>query len=225
LNPKLPEIELCTADEATFWPWFRWPDFANWPEKDRTMVIIPLAGFADWGLSRGMDAEEAVLLAVIKEAATVRDPSIRMLVLPPVRFVLGPTPDCAFPVDPDVACDLLEEVASSVQAAGFSRILLFNASPWNEELIKAVGRDLRIGRRLQMFTVQLSALGLDFNPARGGDRAALKSVLSFLEGGTDSDKGRTVLSDTAKRFASMLREMRDHPALPNGGELPTKTWP
>ena len=225
MKTELPSIELCNADEATFWPWFRWPDFANWPDKARTVVIIPLAGLADWGLSKGMDAEEAVLMAVVKEASVVRDPGVRILVLPPVRFVLGPKPNCAFPVDPDVACDLLEEVAASVQAAGFSKILLFNASPWNEELVKAVGRDLRVGRRLQMFTVHLSSLGLDFNPARGGERTALKAVLAGLAGGAEADKGRAILTDTARRFASMLREMRDHPPLQSGGELPTKTWP
>ncbi len=228
LNPELPSIELCTADEATFWPWYRWPDFANWPDKGRTMVVIPLAGFADWGLGTGMDTEEAVLMAVIKGASLARDPGLQMLVLPPVRFVLGPKPNCAFPVDPDVACDLLDEVAGSVQAAGFTRILFFNASPWNEEVIKAVGRDLRIGRRLQMFTVHLSSLGLDFNPVRGGERGALKAVVAALSGaalaGAAGD-GRTILSDTSRRFAAMLKEMRDHPPLPNGGELPTKTWP
>ncbi len=226
MKKELPSIELCNADEATFWPWFRWPDFANWQEKGRTIVIIPLAGIADWGLCKGMDAEESVLMAVIKEAAAVRNPDVRLLVIPPVRFVLGPKANCAFPVEPDLAGNLLEEVAASIQASGFTRILFFNASPWNEELIKAVGRDLRIGRKLQMFCLNLSALGLDFNPIRGGERTALKAVLAALSGdAAGSEKGLTVLSDAARRFASMLGEMRDRPALPNGGDLPTKTWP
>lgn len=228
VKATLPAIALCHADEATFWPWFRWPDFANWPDKDRTVVIMPIAGFADWGLGYGMDLEETVLMSVVNAASVQRRPGLPLLVLPPVRFVLGPQPGCAFPVDPDVACDLLEEIASSVAAAGFSRILLFNASPWNEELCKAVGRDLRINRKLQMFCVHLSSLGMDFNPARGGDRAKLKSVVAALLGdpaAATAAQGREWLAQAAARFAGLLGEMRDRPPLAHGGDLPTLTWP
>jgi creatinine amidohydrolase len=228
VNEPLPDIQICNADEATFWPWRRWPEFATWPDKARTVVIVPIAGFADYGLVRGLDAEEAVLMSVVKEASLRRAPGLSILVLPPLRFALGPKEYCAFPIDPDVACNQLEEVASWVAAAGFTKILFFNASPWNEELTKAVGRDLRIGRRLQMFCVQLSALGLDFDPVRGGDRTKLKSLLAALTAdpapGAES-AGREVLAQAAARFGSMLLEMSHHPPLANGGELPTKTWP
>jgi creatinine amidohydrolase len=226
-NP-LPDIQLCNADEATFWPWRRWPEFANWPDKASTVVVIPIAGFADYGLTRGLDAEEAVLMAILKEASLHRPPGLSLLVVPPLRFALGPKDYCAFPIEPDVACNQLEEVASWVAAAGFTKILFFNASPWNEELTKAVGRDLRISKKLQMFCVQLSALGLDFDPVRGGDRAKLKSVLAGLTEDPVNEAeaaGREALSQTANRFGAMLVEMSKLPPLPNGGELPTKTWP
>ncbi len=228
MNNPLPDIQLCNADEATFWPWRRWPEFANWPDKAKTVVVIPIAGFADYGLVRGLDAEEAVLMAIVKEASLRRPPDLSLLVVPPLRFALGPKDYCAFPIEPDVACNQLEEVASWVAAAGFTKILFFNASPWNEELTKAVGRDLRIGRKLQMFCVQLSALGLDFDPIRGGDRAKLKVVLAGLtaDPATAAEAaGRELLAQTATRFGAMLVEMSQLPPLANGGELPTKTWP
>jgi creatinine amidohydrolase len=161
-------------------------------------------------------------MAIVKEASLRRPPDLSILVLPPLRFALGPKDFCAFPIDPDVACNQLEEVASWVAAAGFSKILLFNASPWNEELTKAVGRDLRISRKLQMFCVQLSALGLNFDPVRGEDRAKVKSVLAGL---TDEATVNAPLGQAAARFGAMLVEMAKRPPLANGGELPTKTWP
>ena len=188
-------------------------------------MVVPIAGFADYGLCRGLDAEEAVLMSVLKRASVLRKPGLKLLVLPPIRFALGPKPICAFPIDPDVACELLEEVASWVGAAGFSKILLFNASPWNEEVTKAVGRDLRISKKLQMYCVQLSALGLDFDPVRGGDRTRLKSLIAALTADGEHVEGSAVLEETASRLSSMLAEMRDHPPLPNGGEIPTKRWP
>jgi creatinine amidohydrolase len=245
---KLPEPSLCVADDATFWPWRSWPDFAQWPGKDRTVVVIPLAGLADWGLGEPLDAEETVLMNVLREASLGRPADLSLLVLPPVRFVLGPEPGCAFAVDPDVACGLLEEVIGSVGAAGFRRIVLFNSSPWNEELCKAVGRDMRIARGLQMFCIPLSGLGLDFHPVRGGDRAKLKAVLAALSAdsadgvhapapasvqplaqgsgaGPGADSGRAILAATAARLAAILVEVRDQPPLAHGGALPPVTFP
>lgn len=228
MNETLPAANLCIADESTFWPWLSWPDFATWPEKDRTVVVIPVAGLADWDLGQALDAEETVLMSVLKQASLRRRPGLRLLVIPPVRFVLGPTPASAFAIDPEVAGNLLEEVATSIGAAGFTKIAFFNASPWTEELCKAVGRDLRIARRLQMFCVHLSALGLDFNPVRGGDRAKLKAVLAALTGDPAAEAaqaGAQILTDTALRLAAIFGEMSDRPPLANGGVLPTVTWP
>ena len=227
MSDTLPDIQICTADEATFWPWRRWPEFAAWPDKATTVVVVPIAGFADYGLCPGLDAEELVLMSLLKAAAERRPPELRILVLPPIRFAIGPRPYCAFALEPDAACDLVEEVVTWVGAAGFSKILLFNASPWNEELTKAVGRDVRIGRRLQMFCMQLSALGLDFDPVRGGDREGLKAVLASLVGGAPQEeaRGRDLIAKAAARVTSLLSEMRDLPPLANGGALPTKTWP
>lgn len=166
-------------------------------------------------------------MAVLKEASLNRTPDLSLLVVPPLRFALGPKQYCAFPIDPDTACNQLEEVATWVAAAGFTKILFFNSSPWNEELTKTVGRDLRIGRKLQMFCVQLSALGLDFDPVRGGERAKLKAVLAALTGESadEAAAGREILAQTSARFGAMLVEMGLLPPLANGGDLPTKTWP
>jgi hypothetical protein len=228
VNDTLPVANLCIADDATFWPWFTWPDFATWPDKEHTLVVLPVAGLEDCGLDQPLDAEETVLMSVLKEASLRRRPGLRLLVVPPVRFVLGPSPTCAFPVDPDVACNLLEELAASIGAAGFTKITFFNASPWTEELCKAVGRDLRIARKLQMFCVHLSALGLDFNPVRGGDRAKLKAVLAALTGdpaGAAAVEGGKILTDTALRLAAIFGEMSDRAPLPNGGEILPVSWP
>ena len=216
--------QLCIADEATFWPWFTWPDIANWPAKDRTLVIVPVAGFADHGLDAPLDSEDTVLMSLLKRASETRPTDLSLLILPPLRYVLGPQPDCAFAVEPDVGCNLLEEVGGSVAFAGFSRMVFVNASPWNEELCKAVSRDLRIHRRLQVFGINLSALGLDFHPVRGGQRGALRSVLASL-GGPENPPGEKILKDTAARLLSLFAEMRDRPALAAGGEIPLQSWP
>jgi creatinine amidohydrolase len=173
---------LCVADDATFWPWHAWPDFAAWPERGDTVVVVPVTGLADWGLGHALDAEETAAMAVLAEASRRRPPELRLLVAPPLRFAFGPDPGCAFAVDPPVFQALVAEVAASVVAAGFRRIVLFTSSPWNEEGCAAASRDLRIRHGAQIFRVTLAGLGLDFHPQRSPDRRRVQTLVTALTG-------------------------------------------
>ena len=170
------------ADDATFWPWLSSPAIGAWPERERTVVVMPLAGMADWGLGHPLDAEETVLTHVIRDACRLAGADRKLLVLPPLRFAFGADSSCAFPVDPPTAHAMIAEVAASVAAAGFRRIAIVNASPWSEELCGAAARDLRLSRGLHMFLVHLSAIGLDFHPVRSRSRRTLQTLLTALYG-------------------------------------------
>jgi len=179
-----PLTPLCTADDASFWPWRTWTDFARLSpaEKLATTVIVPVAGMADWGLGHPLDAEELVLMHVIKSAVQAPPAGFVPLVIPPLRFVLGPAASGAFAVDPPTAHALLREVALSIHASGFRRLILFNASPWNEELCAAASRDLRIELGLQVFRINLGHIGLDFHPTRSTNRREVQTVVTCLTG-------------------------------------------
>ncbi len=180
-NPP-PPTPLCIADPATFWPWHRWPEFTHWPDPAQTTIIVPLAGMTDWGLGHPLDSEETVLLSVLKEALQRAKPSLRALMIPPLRFVLGPSPYSAFPVSPPEAHAFLAEVTASIVASGFRRLVFYNSSPWNEELIAAAARDLRIAHGVQIFRISLSGLGLDFLPSRSPDRRRVQTLITGLTG-------------------------------------------
>jgi creatinine amidohydrolase len=174
--------ELCVADDATFWPWFSSPTIGAWPDKDRTVVILPLAGMADWGLGHPLDAEETVLTHILRDACKLVPEGRKPLVAPVLRFSFGADPSCAFPVDQPTAHALIAEAAASVGASGFGRIAIVNSSPWSEELCNAAARDLRVSRGLHMFHLHLSALELDFHPVRSRSRKRLQTLLTSLYG-------------------------------------------
>jgi hypothetical protein len=177
-----PFPPLCVADEATFWPWYSSPRIGAWPNREGTLVILPLAGMADWGLGHPLDAEETVLMPVIRDACRLVPGGKKPLVVPPLRFAFGADPGCAFAVDPPTAHGLIAEVAASVGAAGFRKVAIVNSSPWSEELCNAAARDLRLSRGLHMFHVHLSALDLDFHPVRSRSRRNLQTLLTALTG-------------------------------------------
>jgi len=192
------EFPLCIADDATFWPWKSWPQFAAWPQRETAVVVIPLAGLADWGHGWPLDAEEGLLLRLLREAAQGLAPAPWLLCLPPLRFVLGPEERCAFPIDQPTAHAFVAEVVRSVAAAGFRRVVLYNSSPYNEELCAAAARDLRLELGLDLFCLHLSALGLDFDPARGSDQTSLRAAV-----GGDA----ATIATIAARIARGLKEV------------------
>ena len=173
---------LCVADDATFWPWRRWPEFARWPDPANTVVVVPLAGTADWGLGHPLDAEETVLMHVLRAASLQRPATLPLLVVPPLRFVLGPAPGCAFTLEAPVAQSYLADVLGSIHVSGFRRVVLYNSSPWNEELIAAAARDNRIALGLQIFRISLSGLGLDLHPTRSPSRRKFQTLVTALLG-------------------------------------------
>jgi creatinine amidohydrolase len=175
---------LCVADDATFWPWRTWTDFARMSPSERTSttIIVPIAGFADWGLGHPLDAEELVLMHLLRAVSQRRPSESPLLIIPPLRFVLGPDSGCAFAVDAPTAHAFIREVAASIAAAGFRRVILVNASPWNEELCAAASRDLRIEFGLQIFRINLGMIDLDFHPARSQTRRQLQTLLTALTG-------------------------------------------
>ena len=173
---------LCDADDPSFWPWRSSPAIAAWPEPESTPVVLPVCGMADWGIGHPLDAEEAVLMRVLREACRGLGPGKAPLVAPPLRFAFGPDPSCAFAVDQPTAHALIEETAVSVAAARFRRIVLLNSSPWNEEICGAAARDLRVSRGLHLFHIHLSALDLDLHPVRSRSRRRFQTLATFVLG-------------------------------------------
>jgi creatinine amidohydrolase len=181
-QPTTDHPQLCVADEATFWPWRSSPAIGSWARREDIVVILPLCGMADWGLGHPMDAEETVLMHVLRDACRLAKPDRKPLVVPPLRFAFGADETCAFPVDQPTAHAMIAEVAASVAAAGFRKIVIVNSSPWSEELCNAAARDLRVSRGLHLFHVHLSALELDFHPARSRSRRRVQTLLTALYG-------------------------------------------
>jgi hypothetical protein len=173
---------LCVVDDAAFWPWHSSPAIEAWPDSDETVVVLPLAGTADWGLGHPLDAEETVLMHVLRDACRLLEGGRKPLVTPPLRFAFGADPSCAFAVEQPTAHAFIAEVAASVAASGFRKIAIINSSPWSEELCNAAARDLRVSRGLHMFHIHLSALELDFHPVRSKSRRRVQTLLTALYG-------------------------------------------
>ena len=172
---------LASVDRGTFWAHRAWSDFAALPDKERHVVILPLHGFADHGLGLPLDAEEILGSAVIRHAVLQAGNAVPCHVLPPIRFGLAPYPSSFFGLDAETAHALLHDIAVSVKAAGYHKLVFFNTSPWSRELVVDASRDIRVGQKLQTFIIQTPALGFDFHPA-SEKRSQAQSAVSHVLG-------------------------------------------
>ena len=155
---------LAHHDPATAWAHQTWSDLAARPDKDRTLIVLPVHGFADHGIGLPLDVEETLGSAVLRAAITASGLQPHLLVLPPLRFGAGPYAHCRFSVDMETALDTLAELAASVQAAGFSRLLFFNTSPWNAEIVATAALDARTALNLRTYVIGSAGLGIGFHP-------------------------------------------------------------
>jgi creatinine amidohydrolase len=180
---------LANADRETFWAHHAWDSFAALASRDRALALLPVFGFADHGLGLPLDAEEIVGSAVLRHAAELIKTAIPCRVLPPVRFGLAPYPSTFFGIEADTTHPLLHEIAASVKAAGFHKLVFFNTSPWNKELVAAASCDIRVALGLQTFVVNTSELGFDFHPS-SLTRAQVQAAASHLLGSNPSVTSR-----------------------------------
>lgn len=168
---------LAELPDQTLWSSRTWPDFARASGGRGTVAILPLFGMADWGLGRPLDLEETLGTAVLRNAlAQPQAARLPLLVLPPLRWVLGPYPHSHFGVDFETALDLLREIGVSVQAAKVRKLVLCNTSPWNEEIVDVAALDLRVDFGLQTYAINFQGLGLDLHPVRSGSRAPVQAA-------------------------------------------------
>lgn len=152
------------ADPATAWAFQTWSDLAARPDKTRALVILPVHGFADHGMGLPLDTEETLGSALLGSAIGAAGIARQTLVLPPFTTGAAPYAHNHFGADTETVLDALGELLAGVKASGFSRVLLFNTSPWNAELISSVALDARIARDLSVYVIGSSGIGLPFHP-------------------------------------------------------------
>lgn len=177
----MPPHWLANVDPATAWDCQTWSELSARSDKTRTLIVLPVHGFADHGLGLPLDVEETVGAAVLRAAITGTGQPAQLLVLPPLRFGAAPYPHTRFGVDAETALDALGEILASVKASGFSRVVFFNTSPWNTELVATAALDARTAVNIATYVIGAAGLGLGFHPA-DANRPRTQAVAATLLG-------------------------------------------
>jgi len=207
--------QLCTAHDKTFWPRLSWPKFNSMQDKENVLVVLPIVGFTDWKLNLFLDMEELISMPVLKEASRELENTLPHLVLPPLRFVLGFGETSCFSVDPETAHNTLKEIVISIQESGFRKVIFYNSSPWNEDLLNVAARDIRIELGMQMFCIDLAGIDLDLMEGRSSTREDCRT----LAVNDPSDKAAQILESSSRKLINLLKEIAGRKSLANDGAI------
>ncbi|MFA6287027.1 MAG: creatininase family protein [Opitutaceae bacterium] len=176
----MPPFWLANAAASTAWAHRAWSELAARTDKETTVVVLPVHGFADHGMGLPLDAEEIVGSAVLRSAVEAVSPSAPVLVLTPLRFGLAPYPHTFFGVDAPTSLAIIQEIAAGVKSAGFAKLLFFNTSPWNAETVATAALELRVRQDLSAYVINAGGIGLGFHPADTTRRQTQAMAASLL---------------------------------------------
>jgi creatinine amidohydrolase len=178
---------LADAEPETFWAHHAWTDFAELPQKEYAVVVLPVHGFARRGASLPLDLEEVRGASLLRQAIAQVKTRFTVRVLPPLRFLPAGATGGLFGLDSETAHALVSEIVAGVKSAGFHKLVFFNTSPSNEPFVGTAALDARAGFGLRTYVIHARSLGLDFGRGDAGDAET-----------------------TANRLAGLLAEIRGH---------------
>lgn len=239
---ELSPYPLYAGHDRFAWHAKPWTEYLKAASEKPRIAILPIYSLTDWGLGRPLDAEEVVGSALLDRALHLNG-DVSFTVVPPMRITPRQSIGNCFAQDIEWAHQLLAETVVSASHSHVNRFVLFNTSPFLEEWVDVVARDLRVRHGYEMFCLNLSGLDADFHPIRGGTRVGLQAILDVLLGPASEDSdvfspeeldpspellvpvesstdlveltGSEGIEHVAKKMAQILKEISEFPAFPD----------
>ncbi|MEM8502115.1 MAG: creatininase family protein [Cyanobacteria bacterium P01_D01_bin.1] len=130
-----------------FFPYLRWPQIADLPDKANTLVIQPIGAIEQHGPHLPLVVDAAIVTSVIGRALYQLDETIPAYALPPLYYGKS-NEHIHFPgtiaLSAQTLTRVLIEMAQSIYSAGFRKLLLVNGHGGQPQVLEIVARDLRV---------------------------------------------------------------------------------
>lgn len=124
-----------------------WPDVAALPDRDRTVLILPLGAIEQHGPHLPLKVDGAIASAVLNQALARLDPSVPAYALPLLPYGKS-NEHLGFPGTISLSATTLlatvMEIGESVYQAGFRRLILMNGHGGQPQVLDIAATDLRV---------------------------------------------------------------------------------
>lgn len=124
-----------------------WPEIAEMPERDRTVLILPVGAIEQHGPHLPLKVDSAIVSGVLNRALAALDPNIPAYALPVLPYGKS-NEHLGFPGTMSLSATTLlamvMEIGESVYRAGFRRLILMNGHGGQPQVLDIAATDLRV---------------------------------------------------------------------------------
>ena len=145
-------------DDSRFLPFLTTNQVANLPQKDRAVILLPIASIEQHGPHLPLYTDSIIVLEVLRRALALLPKDIPVWVLPLLAY--GKSNEHTgfagtITLTSETLLRVLKEIGDSVARSGFRRFAILNSHGGNTEIIDVVIRDIREQTGLLVFALHL----------------------------------------------------------------------
>jgi creatinine amidohydrolase len=142
-----------------FLPYLRWTEVARLPQRDRTVILLPIGAIEQHGPHLPLAVDSLLVTAVLGAALEQLDAAIPAYALPPLCYGKS-NEHSGFPGTISLSAATLlsqiTEIAASLHTSGFRKLALVNGHGGQPQVLEIAARDLRVRHPdLQVFPLFL----------------------------------------------------------------------
>ena len=130
-----------------FFPYLRWPQVRDLPDKANTLIIQPIGAVEQHGPHLPLVVDAAIATSIIGKALYQLDEAIPAYALPTLHYGKS-NEHSQFPgtiaLSAQTLSAVLMEMARNIYDAGFRKLLLVNGHGGQPQVLEIVARDLRV---------------------------------------------------------------------------------
>ena len=162
LEPGRFEMEMVMSgpldSDSHFLPYLTTDQVANLPQKDRAVILLPIASVEQHGPHLPLYTDNIIVLEVLRRALALLPEDIPVWVLPLLAY--GKSNEHAgfagtITLTSETLMRVLKEIGDSVARSDFRRFAILNSHGGNTEIIDVVIRDIRERTGLLAFALHL----------------------------------------------------------------------
>ncbi|MEG5173773.1 creatininase family protein [Microcoleus sp. B3-D7] len=139
---------------SRFFPYLTWTEIQSMPDKENTVIILPLGAIEQHGPHLPLIVDAAISAAVTGQALAKLDANIRAYALPPLYYGKS-NEHCHFPgtimLSAQTILAVISEIADSIYQAGFRKLVLMNGHGGQPQVMEIAARDIH--QKYQDFSV------------------------------------------------------------------------
>jgi creatinine amidohydrolase len=164
-DPSLPAAQVHLPFPAERYLGYLSAEQVRALDKEQAAVVLVIGAIEQHGAHLPVATDLMLGVATLTLAVARLDPSVQLWILPPLAYGRSVEHDGfagTVTLSQETLTAFVRDIAASVAASGFRRLVLFNSHGGNVSVLETAARDARRATGLMVFPFSMFRLGLDY---------------------------------------------------------------